>query len=180
MNKKSQLEILGLAIVVMLLSFGLLLVFMFVLQGEDEEPIQKSFRESQLASNIVSSILRTDSGCARTDMTELLQDCATTKSIWCSTKKPDGSGFIFSSYFSSSDVVDSCKFASAALKYLFNSTVEEWKQDYIFKLYLDPTYPAISLPISAGSGCPGDQEIHEQPLPASSGQTIYVSFAICT
>ncbi len=174
-SKKAQMEIMGLAIIVLLLSFGMLLVFRFVLLKPAEQP-RETFTETQMASNILSSILRTSSGCRSTDMTELLQDCATTPIILC--QQSDAHTNIqqyFTSHFSE---VNSCEYAEASLKYIFNQTFEEWKQKYNFIAYLDD----INNPIMQlnNSICIGEKQVKEFPIPTTSGRTLFVRFEICS
>lgn len=175
-KKKSQMEILGLAVIIVLLSFGLLLVFKFVLMKDSGTPVKQTFSESQQASNILSSILRTSSGCRNTDMTELLQDCASL----VPTLRCQVGGELFYDEFGSGapTVVDSCEYVRATVSYLLNQTFKTWNKKYYFIASVsgeNPDDPRIKI----GNKCQGEVNPETMPLPTSGGQTLFVEFAVC-
>jgi hypothetical protein len=77
MNKQSQMEIMGLAIVVVLLVLGMLFVVKFILFKE-APTYRKEYTETQLAANMLNTILNTnvDSNCSYIKIGELLQDAS--------------------------------------------------------------------------------------------------------
>tara|TARA_Y100000034_G_scaffold101681_1_gene126125 strand:+ start:783 stop:1283 length:501 start_codon:yes stop_codon:yes gene_type:complete len=156
--KKAQMEILGLAIVVLLLSFGMLLVFQFVVLKTPTESIQKSYTQSQQANNILSAILKTSSGCKKTDLEELLEDLATNEYIICGS-------------------ITSEKYARNALTTIFANTMDEWKRKYTFTIYFDPENPIFK--VNNTPECTGEIETAEIPTPTGDGRTMFVHFEIC-
>lgn len=74
-NKKSQMEIMGLAIVVVLLVLGMLFAIRFVLMKEPEKN-REEYTNTQLAANMLNTILNTNSDCNKISISELLQDAS--------------------------------------------------------------------------------------------------------
>jgi hypothetical protein len=77
MKKKGQMEIMGLAIVVVLLVLGMLFAVRFILFKE-APTYRKEYTETQLAANMLNTILNTnvDIDCSNIAIGELLQDAS--------------------------------------------------------------------------------------------------------
>ncbi|MDO8740231.1 MAG: hypothetical protein Q7J54_01510 [Candidatus Woesearchaeota archaeon] len=75
LNKKSQTEVLGLVIVVVLITFALLfaVIYIFSKQGST---IRERYIKSELASNTLSTLLGTTTDCNDYEIWELYADCA--------------------------------------------------------------------------------------------------------
>ena len=74
-KKKAQMEIMGLAIVVVLLVMGMLFMVKFVL-FKPQETYRSEYTTTQLAANMINSILNTNTNCSDISISELLQDAA--------------------------------------------------------------------------------------------------------
>lgn len=76
-NKKSQTEILGLAIIVVIVTIGLLFVVKFLVTQPPQET-RESYIRSELASNILGSIMDSDTNCGeyKYSIPYLIKDCA--------------------------------------------------------------------------------------------------------
>jgi len=74
-NKKSQMEIMGLAIVVVLLVLGMLFAIKFVL-FQPQQTYRKEYTETQLAANMLNTMLNTNTNCNDLSIGELLQDAS--------------------------------------------------------------------------------------------------------
>lgn len=74
-NKKSQMEIMGLAIVVVLLVLGMLFAIKFVLFKTPED-FRAEYTNTQLAANMLNTILNTNTNCSDISVSELLQDAS--------------------------------------------------------------------------------------------------------
>ncbi len=74
-SKRSQTEILGLSIVLIFLSIGMLF---FVKSIISEKPGQEreTYIRSQLASNILGSVVGAHTNCRNQDISDLVEDCA--------------------------------------------------------------------------------------------------------
>ena len=77
-NKKAQMEIIGLVVIVILISLGMLFLVQFSLK---EKPDEKAFTRKGLAFSTMSTLLRTTVDCGlgdeqRRELREVLGDCA--------------------------------------------------------------------------------------------------------
>ena len=156
MNKKSQMEILGLAIVVVLILVATIFVVRFFVLKTPTE-YRKGFISAELASNILNAFLKTAAkDCSQLTMTELLQDCAQAKSIVCDNG------------------LDSCKYAGSTAKIIFSQTLESWNINYEFLAYTDINSPLIKI----GKPCLGDKRSKLFPISISTA-TMYTKLDIC-
>lgn len=156
MKKKSQMEIMGLAIIIILISLGMIFVVKFVVLNKPTE-FKKSFTQTELASNIINSFLRsTSSDCYGLSMTELLQDCAQSKTITCE------------------DGLTSCAYVKEVATIIFSKTLVLWNLDYEFKTYVDEDSPIFKL----GETCENDKVSKLFPVPTAV-RTLYVKLDIC-
>ena len=115
-NKKSQMEIMGLAIVVVLIALGMLFAVKFVLLKEDTG-YRKEYTTTQLTANMLNTLLYTNTNCSGISVSELLEDASKyTHSIRCN------------------DPVDSQKFVNKTINYLLFKTLNQTlHKDYYFK-----------------------------------------------
>lgn len=162
LKNKSQMEILGLAFVVILISLGLLFYVRFQ-AAKTPSQVKKTFTASQEAANLLNTMLKTNTYCpGGATITQLLQDCAenklTSNQIRC---------------FGS----PSCIFVSGTIKEkILDKTLFSWGSDYFLKVCIwnsvtqqcfpDDTLFVIS---STGSECPGQKESASQFIPTNTG-----------
>lgn len=147
-NRKSQMEIMGLAIILILLILGMIFVVRFIIMKEPSDA-KKRFTETQLSSNMLNTLLNTNTeDCFGMTLTELLQDCAQGETRSCG-----GSG--------------SCGFAEQTIRTIFGDTFDEWNIEYYFYFYLPSSTddPIVSL----GERCSGDKKTEQYPIPTSAG-----------
>ena len=168
--KKAQTEILGLAIVVVLVIIATLLVVKFGFSKSTNS--RNDFTSSEEASNILSTFLRTSApGCRQLiTMTELLQDCAQGESLCCKN-------------CNTPDAVYSCSFVQSAAEEILSGTLDAEKKRYEFtacsnfdmkEIKCNDARPLVEI----GQGCPGAKKLKIFPVPTNSG-TIYVKLEIC-
>ena len=156
LSKKSQMEILGLAIVVVLLILGFIFVVKFIALKKPGT-LKKEVVESQVASSFISTYLSTSvEECSGLTATELLQDCATQGGISCQ------------------DHVGSCDKAREVAAAIFSGTFEQWKWKYEMTASLSGR-PAI---MQLGTSCSGQKRSKTFPLPTKAG-TLIVKLDIC-
>ena len=104
--KKAQTEIMGLAIVVILIIIGMTFVIRFMLAKEPVD-IKAEFTRAEIASNTLNTLLKTVSkDCNGLSMTELLQDCGQSQSIFCNGQR-------------------SCIYVEEATQEIFSKTLDE-------------------------------------------------------
>ncbi|MBD3163797.1 hypothetical protein GF323_01230 [Candidatus Woesearchaeota archaeon] len=158
--KKSQMEIMGIAIIVVLLSMVLLFAVRFMMAAKDN-PVSKEFKDSEMAANFLNTMLETNAPqCSNITFTVLFQDCAENQPgiINC---YPDFS----------------CDYIREKTKEMLNATFDVWKIDYYFIAYTDlndAVNSAIFKPI--GSPC-NTGRVKHQPLPTKP--PLQISLYIC-
>ncbi len=157
-NKKSQMEIIGLVVIVILITLGMLFMARFALK---EDSKKKIFTRKGLAYSTMSAILKTtieDSTCSGSYKKwvqpqlgkDLMEDCA--KNYDYSIDNPDG----YSLY--NCQKLHSCYFVNQAIKELLNETLGSWNKNYVLRSRLiraqDDEPITIVGPIKVGGGCP--------------------------
>jgi hypothetical protein len=75
LNKKSQTEIIGITIVMVLIMLGIIFVIRFVVLS-DNYNIKQEFDKSQMAANFMDAVLKTTTSCNQLTITELIMNCA--------------------------------------------------------------------------------------------------------
>jgi len=116
LDKKAQIEMMGLTVIVVLVSVGLLFFISFKLTPQDVQPAPKQqYSEKQLATNYIQAALKTTTGCKDLNLQEILQDCALYKELDCL-------------------VEDSCFHVNLTLNNITNGSLDVWKQPYHFKI----------------------------------------------
>ncbi len=153
---RAQMEIMGLAIIIILVSLGLLFAVRWMLKAPSAEP--QRAEESVLAANFLSTLLGTTTECNKRSVRDLLQDCALTQGA----TKCEGQS--------------SCDYARNIIKTLLSETFDKWKLDYYFSM--SGNMPQIA-DIKFGSPCPGAREKKGYPLVVTSGFDITISLEIC-
>jgi len=150
------MEILGLAVVVVLILVATIFIVRFLVLKTPTE-YRKGFVSSELASNILNTFLKTAAkDCSQLTMTELLQDCAQGKSITCSTGE------------------DSCKFVKSAASQILKETLDKWNMTYEFLAYADINSPLVKI----GNPCKAEKRSKLFPIPVN-GAAMYTKLDIC-
>ena len=176
-KKKSQMEIMGLLVIIILIAIGMLFTVNYMIHRKPSEA-KKTYTESQMASNILSAILKTSTPlnesselyCSKVDFTELLQDCARPKTITCK----NGYG--------------SCEYAAYYIEDMLNKTLGVYNKAYRFKAW-EVNGNELSFSPIINLNC-NDTYIGEgrkyagrqtklSPVPLNPG-TLMVQFDICS
>ena len=153
------MEIMGLAIVVILLSLSMIFVVKFVVLKKPAE-FKKAFTQTELASNMLNTFLKTTSeNCYGLSMTELLQDCAGSRTITC------GTGDF------------SCKYVNDTASDIFDDTLVLWNIDYYFTIYEELSLS--TLVIELGAACRGAKKSKTFVMPTTPGNPLIVKLDIC-
>lgn len=158
-NKKSQAEIVGLVIIVLLITIGLLFVVKFVVLREPSD-LKKTFVHSELASNMVNVLLKTTTDCKGSSVTELFQDCAVFERIDCNDD----------------NIPDSCEKVNETIEWILTKSLENWNKQYEFRAYIPGNEP-----ISSYGSCDekADRESKTYPIPTDMGSTLFIKLDIC-
>lgn len=158
-NKKSQAEIVGLVIIVLLITIGLLFVVKFVILREPSD-IKKGFVHSELASNMINVLLKTTTDCKKSSVTDLFKDCAAPiPKIDCNDD----------------NIPDSCEKVNETIEWILTRSLEKWKNQYEFKAYIPGNEPISSYGSCAKKS---DRESTTYPIPTDWG-TLFIKLDIC-
>jgi hypothetical protein len=156
MRKKGQTEIIGLAIIVLLVVVGMTFIIRFML-AKDPVDFKKQFTQAELSSNIINTFLKSTSrDCNGLSMTELIKDCGLSKTIFCENGKI------------------SCEYTKETAQFIFGETLEKWNLDYEFKIFQEEEDPMVIL----GSKCLGSKKSKLFPIPTAYN-TLFVKLDIC-
>jgi len=154
-SRKSQMEIMGLAIIFILVIFGVLFALRFVIL-KPQSDTRADYQTSQLAANIISTMRGTTTDCKDATVEQLLQDCAAEKRLNCPPN------------------LNSCQKVNNVIGSIFQATLYEWKRAYNFSM----SGPSVSS-ISFGNGdCSGEKEVKTHPVPTRAG-TIMLRLELC-
>ena len=166
-SKKGQMEIMGLAIIVILISVAMLFTISFVVLKKPTA-YKKEFTQTELASNMLSTMLKTTvPECNRMTIGELYEDCA---------KTCEGSNVC-------TDIMEnsqsSCTYLNTNTADILAKTLEEWHIDYYFKAETSLCGDGPLIP-PLGIECTGAKKHKEYALPiGASGQILFITLDIC-
>ena len=160
LNKKSQMEIMGLAIVILLLIIGMLFVVRFMFREPAE--FKAEFTQTQLASNTLNAFLKSNTSyCSGMSITGLLEDCG----------NHIGSG----GYITCDNGKLSCEYVNDTAGYIFSQTLDKWNLKYQFLVYFQNEEDTI---MTLGEECTGDKKSETFYTPTGV-RTLYTKLDIC-
>jgi hypothetical protein len=157
-SRKAQMEMIGLVVIVILITLGMLFMAQFYLK---EDPTKKIFTRKGLAYSTLTSLMKTtvdDTGCVRgylgTNLPQLgqdvLEDCA------ININYPSISDCGSSCRYQCSEM-HSCQFFNQTTTKFLNLTLGKWGKNYEFKSRLvrfEGSEAELLIRITSGSGCP--------------------------
>lgn len=111
---KGQMEIFGIAIVVVVLLMGALFALRLTNNDADESD-QNTFNRVQMSTNFLNSMLTTTSECKGLKMSEVYEKCAVESSFMC---------------YQNQDV---CDYLNESTYFMLNATLRNWGVPYHFK-----------------------------------------------
>jgi len=162
--KKGQTEILGFAMVVLLITVGMLFVIGFIVLSEPSN-IRQVYVDKQLAVNLNDAIISSTSSCKNIEFERLIVDCAGAKEIRCG-----GS-------------MNSCDFIQDNLEnVIFLETLDKWYMEYRYKIYTKTNPKLVQIPrdnTDYENKCKSDIEPGIFYLPSTRG-TVFVRLDICS
>ena len=136
MKKKAQMEIMGLAIIIILVSLAMLFIVQFVILRQPTD-IKEKFTHKQLAKNTINTMLSTTSNCKFISIEDLLIDCAEGGFIQC----PGG---------------NSCTHSSSIIQEVLDNTLDKWNKKYYLTIKAD-NEDIKGLPSFGEQPCPGEK-----------------------
>ena len=146
-SKLGQSEMIGLVIIVIMITLGMLFLAKFALQDDSSEKI---FTRKGLAYSTMSSLLKSEVACVEPGNSrvkvlsiglELIDDCAAN----------------YASTLNSHDCfgMHSCAFMQQEIEIMLNETLGVWQKDYVFQSRLLAGEEPILIDVRGGSGCAG-------------------------
>jgi hypothetical protein len=167
-NKKAQMEVLGLAFVVILIMLGMF--FIIILDANKETSTQLTdFMFKQQASNMINSIIHaTTKDCNNNKIEDLMRDCANGDTVICDNSKK------------------SCEYVKDTIEDIFSETLDEWNPTgYLFSVYSDGTPPVVHIEIKKDDEASGRECSNEYtgenslfPIPLDPG-FLYINLYMC-
>ena len=168
-NKKSQTEIMGLAIIVILVAFGLVFMMKYMATNKPTE-YQKEYLYAELSSNIINTLLKTTvDNCLQLSFADLYRDCAEGESIDCS----------------GGSTPNSCDYSQGQTLSVLGNTLGEWKINYEFNVYTEESLLGDSIwslgSIESDDGCIGEKKSKRYSIPAPNtiDGTVYIKLDVC-
>ena len=156
LNKKAQMEILGLAIIIILIILGVLFGIR-VLRKQPTE-LQAEFEQKNIAVNYINTLLGTTTSCYKLTFRELIQDCAQTAgSMQC-----EGG--------------NSCIYTRNKFMEIFDKTLRPRKQDYV--LTVSGAGDVEDINQGSVGKCSGELKPAIQYIPTRSG-TVTIKLELC-
>lgn len=169
MAKKTQSEIIGLAMIVLILIFGLLIYISFSMKGDDEV-LTKEFTYKQIPVLLNNAILEThtlENECHGEKMQKLIMKMAEGSSLTCN----DGTLI--------EDFVDE------KIEFFLNSTLDDWHMTYRYTIYTGTDYTDESTYVlfktNSASEC-WNMDIHTENFffRMSNGNLLNIKLDLCS
>ena len=154
---KAQMEIMGLAIIIILVILGLLFGMTFL--GKESPDIKQSFEEKTLATSFLNTLLGTSSTCHKATFRVLIQDCAQGGQTKCPPSNQN-----------------SCEQVKEDFKAIFADLLEVRKKGF----RLIAKGPGEVSSISIGEECPEEVVAGYQNIPTKFGQPVEIVLQICS
>lgn len=158
--KKGQLEIMGLAIVVILISLIVLFVVRFIVLREPKD-YRKEYTEFDISYSFVNTLMNTNSpDCYDLSFTELFKDCKSARVVNCGGDS-------------------SCDYLEEILPDILNKTLGVQSINYEFIAYRNNDEADTLIgKIVGGGGCPTYRRAAPQPI-SVGGQIIQLNLYVC-
>lgn len=150
-NKKSQTEMMGLVIVVILVTLALLFVISFIVLRKPST-LKKQYTQSEIAANTIYALLELTTDCTGDikckNIGGLLANCAENPTTQGTCGCPGG--------------LRSCEYAELVINEIFDKTLVSWNIAFEF------TVSQTGIEASRGY-CGGEKRSQSQPIPSSVG-----------
>ena len=161
--KKGQAEMMGLAVIIVLISIAMVFVLKFGILDKPENTKQQ-FTQSQMASNFINTLIDTSTDCKGLQIKELFQDV---------TKNLGGTGHIMCDTSRNSKL-----YLNDTLDSIFSDTLEKWRVAYHF----DATTNGGTKVYARGTACSGGRKSEQFPIPVDpgGGSVLYLTLNICS
>lgn len=151
------MEIMGLAIIVILVSLGVL--FSLSVINKQPENVQKGYEQKRLAVSMLNTLLSTTSQCQKNTFRQLLQDCAAEGLADCKPLPPPK---------------NSCTYLKVTMPLLLKRVFDAEKKNWVLTVSgtSDVAMVESNMP---GKKCKGDKDQATQIIPASLGGNVPIT-----
>lgn len=163
-KKKGQMELLGIAVIVVFLALGIYFVVRFNILKEPGET-KKIYTQSEIASNMLSALVATTAvDCGNIKMLELIIDCADYYSI-------NGSNICRTANNKNA----TCEYMNYTISRIFNQTLDTWGKNYIFNITTEagPVYSMKS------QNCSGNKRAGQFFFPTGTRGLMLIELDVC-
>lgn len=156
--KRAQMEVMGLAIIVIIISISMLFIVSFFVLKKPAT-YKEEYTKTELASNMLSTLMRTTmDGCRGMSMEEIYASCARDPS------NPE---------ISCNATHNSCQFLNSTTRSLLNNTLGRWSMGY--ELHAIARTEILKI-----GRCPGAKKQKGYPIPIGAvGENLQVTLDIC-
>lgn len=156
--RRSQMEIFGLVLIIILVTLGLL--FAVVVLTRPSDTGVSYVKESMMASNFLNTMLSTTAvGCGSRTLRNVLQDCGSS-----STPSMCSNG------------MNTCEFAKEVVGHMLDRTLREWGKDYQFFVEGPGGLDSVSIKTA---DCAGEIEGASRPEKVTPSLDMVVNLRIC-
>ena len=156
--RRSQMEIFGLVLIIILVTLGLL--FAVVVMTRPSDTGVSYVKESMMASNFLNTMLSTSAiGCGSRTVRNVLQDCGAS-----STPSICANG------------MNTCEFAKDIISQMLSSTLGKWGKDYHF--FIEGPAGLKSVNIKTAD-CTGEIEGASRPEKVTPALDMVVNLRVC-
>lgn len=133
---KSQMEIMGIVIIIILFSVGLLFAIQYVILKKPSD-VKKSFLQAELSSNSLNAMLKTNvPECNNADMAALFKDCTgVSPELDCCIKLVPDQDCAYDGSQSTIGIADSCHVLNETVSKILRETLFLWRVPYVFTAY---------------------------------------------
>jgi hypothetical protein len=173
MSKKSQMEIFGIALIVIIMALAM---FFFISSRLKASNIKQGYMDTEMAQNMLNTIFRTKTECGLS-VSDVAKDCATggSKCDMC-TSSPCPPRY--------AGITNSCNYLNFTVTNILEGTLKLWQKPYYFTITYKKNAgtegPLLNSPISSG-GCNLNKE-REAPgmqyIPVTDGR-LTAQLVIC-
>ena len=183
MKKKSQMEVMGLVIVVILLSIGMLFAIRFVIMKKPTD-YKSEFTQTEMASNMLSTLMKTTAPVDPTTISEYKCHGLSFKELFqdCGDHHEDPGQLITCDDLAK----NSCDYIETYTNDVLTKTLVKWNIGYEFTATVktaatDPEEIISSMPWESTGGCPGVKKHKSYPIPidAAGTKVLTLSLDIC-
>lgn len=144
-NKKAQMEILGIAVVILIILVGAMLFFVLMVPSSSRSVVVDVAR-TEIGANTLNTLLKTTTPCKKLTISELISDCIDGASIDCLAQ-------------------NSCEYLQGQVSIILQETLNKWNIDYQFDIFELEGNDYVSKELEIKTKTCSTREHYEQILP---------------